>query len=118
MKRELVRILPYSDVKFRFISNHYDVHLNGTCIYDHSICEFENNYPSYDEEKEEWEEMMVEIYKLDWAFKLKWMWRQWWFEKCVGYHWSYKNGKRVTGFYWRRPKWFYLWIFNRYYRRR
>ena len=40
----------YEDVNFRFISNHYDVHLGGTCIYNGELCEFKNEYPDYDED--------------------------------------------------------------------
>ena len=105
MEREPIKTLPYNEVKFKFVSNHYDVHLNGSCLYENSICEFESD--------EQW----VKIYKLNWIEKLKWIWKQWLFEKCVGYHWSYRNGKIGKGFYYRKPKWLYVWIFNRYYGR-
>jgi hypothetical protein len=62
--------------------------------------------------------MFVKIYKLDFINKLKWRWQQWKFEKCIGYHWTYpyrKNGERP--FRYRNPKWFYVWLFNRYYGR-
>lgn len=115
MEREPIKILPYSDVQFKFISDHYDVHLRGSCIYENSICEFKNDYPEYDEENEEWRDMKVKIYKLNWIKKLNWIWKQWLFEKCIGYHWSYKNGKIESHFYHRKPKWLYVWLFNRYY---
>lgn len=111
MKRELVKILPYNDVDFRWISSHYDVHLNGSCMFNRSLHEFENDYPEdYDSE------MMVRIYKLDLLSKLKWYWKQWLFEKRVGYHCSYKKGKRGKSFYYRKPKWLYARIFNWYYK--
>ena len=47
MKREPIKILPYDKVQFKFISNHYDVHLGGSCIYENSICEFKSKYPNY-----------------------------------------------------------------------
>jgi hypothetical protein len=118
MEKKLLKILPYDEVDFRFISNHYDVHLNGTCMLDGKICEFENEYPEYDDEKDDFKEMFVKIYKLDFINKLKWRWQQWKFEKCIGYHWTYpyrKNGERP--FRYRNPKWFYVWLFNRYYGR-
>ena len=117
MEREPIKTLPYNEVKFKFISNHYDVHLNGSCLYENSICEFKSEYPNYNEETDDWDEQWVNIYKLNWREKLKWIWKQWLFEKCVGYHWSYRNGKRGKGFYYRKPKWFYVWIFNLYYGR-
>ena len=53
MEREPIKILPYDKVQFKFISDHYDVHLNGSCIYENSICEFKSDYPNYDEDKDE-----------------------------------------------------------------
>ena len=76
----------------------------------------EHKVVKWDEDKEEWEEQIVKIYKLNWINKLKWIWKQWLFEKCVGYHCSYKNGKIEKSFYYRKPKWLYVWIFNKYYR--
>lgn len=108
----------YNEVKFRFISNHYDVHLNGTCIYNGELCEFKNEYPDYDEETDEWKEMVVEIYQLTLQEKLRWYKRQWLFEKCVGYHWSYNNNKRGGYFHYRKPQWLYKRIFNLYYKRK
>lgn len=117
MEREPIKTLPYNEVKFKFISDHYDVHLNGSCLYENSICEFRHGYRDYGEENDQWYGQCVEIYELNWGEKLKWIWKQWLFEKCVGYHCSYRNGKRGKDFYYRKPKWLYVWIFNRYYGR-
>lgn len=117
MKRELIKILPYDKVDFKWISNHWDVHLNGTCIYNGDLCEFENDYPSYNEETDEWEEMMVRIYKLNYFEKAKWTKRQLMFEKCVGYHWSYYKGRRGKNFYYRKPQWLYKLLFRLFYRK-
>ena len=106
----------YEDVNFRFISNHYDVHLGGTCIYNGELCEFKNEYPDYDEDTDEWKDMIVEIYQLTLKEKLAWYKNQWLFEKCIGYHWSYKNGKRGKSFHYRKPKWLYKIIFNLFYK--
>lgn len=111
MKQELVKILPYDKIDFRWISSHYDVHLNGSCMLDGILHEFKNDYPDDDEE------MMVRIYKLDLISKIKWYCRQWIFEKCVGYHWTYSNVNRVRGFYYRNPKWFYVCLYNLYYKK-
>lgn len=108
--------IKYDEVNFRFISDHWDVHLTGTCIYNGELCEFKNQYPDYDEELDEWEEMIVEIYQLNLLEKFKWYKKQWLFEKCVGYHWTYGSGKRNRGFYYRKPKWLYKIIFNLYYK--
>lgn len=110
MKRKLVEILPYEEVDFRWVSDHYDVHLNGTCIFNSSLHEFENDYPIDDND------MLVKIYELDFLSKLKWYWKQWKFEKCVGYHWTYPFRSKHEGFYYRKPKWFYEWLFKLYYK--
>jgi hypothetical protein len=111
MKRELIKTLPYDKVDFRWISSHYDVHLKGSCMINGSLHEFENDHPEDDKE------MMVRIYKLDLISKLKWYWMQWCFEKCVGYHWTYPQRKQGQRFYYRKPKWLYVRIFNWYYKR-
>lgn len=108
--------IKYEDVHFKFIGNHWDVHLNGTCIYNGELCEFKNEYPEFNEELDEWEEMMVEIYQLNFLEKLKWYKRQRLFEQCVGYHWTYGSDKGNRGFYYRKPKWLYKFIFNLYYK--
>ena len=106
----------YRDVKFKFISNHWDFHLNGTCLYNDELCEFKSKYPDYNEELDEWDEIFVEIYSLTFREKSKWLLRQWRFEKCVGYHWTYKDGKKQGHFYYRNPKWLYQKIFKLYYK--
>jgi hypothetical protein len=115
MKRELIKTLPYDEVNFKWVSNHWDVHLNGLCTYNGELCEFENDYPEYDEEKDEWKEMLVRIYKLDLMSKLAWKKRQWSFEKMVGYHWTYPQRKQGQSFYYRKPKWLYGILFKLFY---
>jgi hypothetical protein len=112
-----ITTLPYNEVKFKFITNHYDYHLDGSCIYENSICKFSCEYPQWNEDIDDYDEALVNIYKLSFFEKLKYIWKQWLFEKCVGYHYSYKNGKRGKGFYYRNPEWLYVWIFNIYYGR-
>ncbi len=119
-EKKQIALVPYRDIKFRYVSDHYDVHLNGTCIYNNSLCEFENDYPEpiYNEETDDYDdpEMIVRVYRLSLNQKIKWLYRQWLFEKCVGYHWSYKNGKRGKYFHYRNPKWLYAFIFGAYYK--
>lgn len=114
--KNLIATIPYKEVKFKWVSTHYDVHLNGTCIYNGELCEFENKYPDYNEEIDEFEEMQVKIYQLDLLNKLKWIKSQLVFEKCVGYHWSYDNNKRGKSFHYRNPEWFYKLLFNWFYK--
>ena len=116
MQKEPIAILPYDKVDFNFVSSYYDMNLNGSCTFQNSLCEFQGLQPDYNDEKEEFEEIYVEIYKLNIIEKFKWLWKQWLFEKCVGYHYSYKNNKNIKGFYYRNPKWLYKYIFNLYYK--
>ncbi len=112
---KLLVTLPYEKVDFKFISNHYDVHLEGTCIYNNSMCYFTNKYPEYNEETETWEEMYVKIYKINFLEKIKYWYIQTMFELCVGYHWTYPHRKKGASFYYREPKWLYHWLFKTYY---
>lgn len=96
--------------KFRWIEEHFDVHLSGTCIYKGKLCYFETEYPEEDE-------FYYNIYSLTWQEKLKWLLRQWFFELCIGYHWTYKNNKKVwDGFILRKPNWLYDFLFRLYYK--
>ena len=66
MKNEPIKTLPYSEVKFRFVINHYDIHYNGTCTYKEELCEFKTI--DYREE----EGLFCEIYDLTFIEKVKW----------------------------------------------
>lgn len=116
MRKTLIATLPYSEVNFRFVSNHWDVHLRGTCMYNGELCAFENEEPDYDEEADEWAEMFVRIYRVGFIDKLKLRWQQFLFEQCVGYHWTYPYRKQGQGFFYRKPKWLYIWLFNKYFK--
>jgi hypothetical protein len=119
---KLLKTILYNDVRFRFISNHYDIHLYGTCIDNNRLCYFKTLDGVYDEEKDEWEDFRCEIYSLNILENIKWRWKQLKFEKCVGYHWSYQYNsdgtkKKRGSFYYRKPEWFYIWLFNKFYKR-
>lgn len=92
-------------VKFKFISIHYDIHLAGLCLYNGELSRFKCNYPEWDEENDKWDDVYAKIFKLSLRDKIRWKLRQWLFEKCVGYHWSYKNNKRCDNYRIRKPKW-------------
>jgi hypothetical protein len=113
---ELITTIPYEEVEFNFITNHYDVHLHGTCIYKGDLCEFyTHEHYSYEEDK------MIEtvsIYKLTFLEKMRWELKQMLFELCVGNHWSYVNGKPKGHYHERKPKWLYSLLFQIYYRKR
>ena len=111
-----LKTIPYCEVNFRFISNHYDLHIEGTCLYENEICYFFTHLPDYDEENDCWKEAFTMIYKLTTYEKVKWLLKQWLFEKCVGCHCSYKNNDLRGYFYYRKPEWLYKFLFSSYYR--
>jgi hypothetical protein len=90
-----------------YVSSYYDGPLEGLTKYKGKLCKFlcvdDDEYYYYD------------IYSLTAWEKIKELWKKKKFELCVGYHWSYKNGKRASGFYYRKPQWLYKWLFRMYY---
>lgn len=116
MKKTLIKELPYDAVDFRWISNHYDVHLNGTCMLDGELCEFEGELPAYNDERDEWEEMIVRVYRIDRMSRIRWRLRQWLFEQCVGYHCTYPHRRQGHPLYYRRPVWLYKKLHKMYYK--
>jgi hypothetical protein len=111
-----LKTIPYSEVNFRFISHHYDLHLEGTCMFNNKLCYFFTHYPDWDKENDCWHEAFTMIYKLSIYEKCQWILKQWFFEKCVGYHCSYENKDLKTYFYYRNPKWLYKFLFVLYYK--
>jgi len=110
MKHEPIKILPYNQVQFRWVCSHYDHHLHGICVLNGSLHEFKCEYEDVDMPQ-------VKIYELSILIKLKWLYRQWLFEKCIGYHWTYPHRKNGQYFYYRKPNWFYKLLFKWYYKK-
>jgi len=106
MQKELLNIIPYNEVNFKWISNHYDYHLNGLCIYNNKLCEFVTK-------KNNW----CIIFRLYGKTKIKWILRKILFEFCVGYHQTYTHSqlKKWNNFYYRKPKWLYKKLFILYF---
>jgi hypothetical protein len=113
---ELITTIPYEEVDFNFITNHYDVHLHGTCVYKGDLCAF-YTHREYSDESDEIIEI-VSIYKLTFIEKLRWELKQMLFEICIGTHWSYVNGTPKGKYHERNPKWLYTLLFKIYYRKR
>jgi len=90
-----------------WVSDFYDHPLAGICRWEGELCRFEWDYD------DEW----VRIYLLTRLQKVRWLWRKVKFEICVGYHWTYKDGKRETNFHYRNPQWLYRLLFRFHYRR-
>ena len=84
-------VIPYSDLKENlvFVSDYYDIPLNGLCKYNGQLVKFHKIPCKYD---------VYEIIPLSYKQKIFEKINQWLFEICVGTHWSYKNGKTVGSF--------------------
>lgn len=104
-------LLKYDDVDFLWICDHWDIHLTGLCKYRNKICRFET-----DNDPEHWDAgIMVTIYKLTLAEKVKWLLRKKLFEWCIGYHCTYPHRIKGVRFGGRRPGWFWQLIFVIFY---
>lgn len=103
--KELMTI-SYDKVKFNWISEHYNIHLHGTCYYNNKLCEFKTNINDITKKNE----IRVKVYRLSTIEKIKWKLNQFLFEICVGYHWTY--GKNIDAkFYYRKPTWLYIYYY-------
>ncbi len=106
-----IATLPYDDMTFVWIQGHYDIHLSGLCKLGNTLFYFktinENDY--YDGK-----ELMCDVYMLSSLEEVKWRLKKFFFEQMVGYHWSYPKRKN-KGFYIRKPKWLYKFLFKLYY---
>ena len=106
--------IPYEEVDFVWISSHYDVHLSGLCKMGNTLLWFSTkNYEDlYDEDKE----LMCDVYLLTFWEEVRLRLRKFFFEKMVGYHWSYPQRKEWARFYYRRPIWLSKFLFKLYYK--
>jgi hypothetical protein len=109
-----ITTIAYHKMDFVFISDHWDLHLVGTCFYEGNLCYFKTLDDDFEDEiVEDWE-TVCEIFALTFLEKIYWRWQQKKFEWMVGYHWTYPlQGKR---FYYRTPVWFYKFLFRLFYK--
>lgn len=90
--------IPYSKTDFKFVQNHYDLHLSGTCIYNNKLHIFKTINWDYDDEDDENYNPTCDIYELTLKERIKYCYMQKKFEWMVGYHWSYLNKKKNIKF--------------------
>lgn len=108
--------IPYDQVQFRWVSNHYDIHWEGYCIHPtiglskfitKDLTSYEDHYCyRCDGELESAEcdcpdsysDVVCDIYKLNLLEKIKARYDMWLFEVCVGEHWSYPQRKNGVKF--------------------
>jgi hypothetical protein len=104
MKR--IATLPYDELNFVWISNHYDIHISGLCEMGHTLFAFQTINPHDDDN------YRCEIYMLSFWEEIKWRMRKFFFEQMVGYHWTYPQRKNGANFYIRNPKWLYKFLYK------
>lgn len=97
--RKLIAIIPYYEVDWVFVSNFWDINLEGTCIYNGMLCDFE----TIDNPDVDMDNIMVLIYKLSTIQRMNRRIRKTMFEWFVSTSWSYKDGKKVPRRF--RPDW-------------
>jgi hypothetical protein len=103
-----IATLPYDELNFVWVNNHYDVHISGLCRLGFSLFYFKTINHDSDEE------LMCEVYMLSWSEEIKWKLKKFFFEQMVGYHWSYPQRKN-NHFHYRKPEWLYKRLFWLYY---
>ena len=108
----LIATIPYDDVKFIWVNNHYDVHLSGLCKMGNTLFYFKTIDYYGDDDLD----LKCEIYMLSFLEEMKWRLRKFLFEQMVGYHWSYDKKTSKPRFYYRKPQWLYVMLFNLYYK--
>ena len=74
------------EVMYRFITNYYDLPLEGSCYYDGKLYHFKR---SDEVDDDGWLTDNLNLYPLSRYQQLKWKVRQWLFEFFVGHHWSW-----------------------------
>lgn len=104
--------LPYDEIDFVWVGSHYDIHLSGLCKMGNTLFYFMTiNYEDYYDDNKE---LMCEIYDLTFWEDVRLRLKKFFFERMVGYHWSYP--KRKNGhFHYRKPEWLYKLLFKLYY---
>jgi len=108
--------LPYDKVDFIWVKSHYDVHLEGLCRVNNKIHRFKiASEFGYDEDLDDYVLPIMNVYKLSKVDKIKWLFRKWLFEVCVGKHFTYPDRKNGVRFYTKSPKWFWNKVFRLYY---
>jgi hypothetical protein len=82
-----IAVVPYDDMEFIWISDHWDIHIKGLCKYKNRLSEFK----IVDEDSETVDYF---VYSLGFIDKIKWLTRKKLFELRHGYRWTYKPKQR------------------------
>jgi hypothetical protein len=106
-------IIPYEETQFVFVTNHWDIHLKGYCIYEGKWAIFEaHDDTDYEEmsanckycsgrstddddcDCENYTDVICFITPLTLRERTRARLHKWWFEFCVGSGWSFTLGKK------------------------
>jgi hypothetical protein len=101
-----IATLPYDEVDFVWVSNHYDIHLSGLCKMGNTLFWFKTKIEG---------EVECDIYMLSFLEEIRFRLRKFFFERMVGYHWSYPQRKEWARFYYRKPVWLSKILIKLYY---
>jgi hypothetical protein len=105
-----VKVISYDDLKHMrlFVTNHWDVNLDGLCRVDGELCRFATVLDG------EGDVECVHIYRMTRMEKLRGLLRKRLFEVCVGRHWTFPDRDRGAHYRVRKPKWLHhtlVWLF-------
>jgi hypothetical protein len=92
------------EVIYRFITNYYDLPLEGSCYYDGKLYHFKR---SDEVDEDGWLTDNLNLYPLNRYQQFKWKLRQSLFESFVGEHWSWYARKRNSKL---KPAWM-RWVY-------
>ncbi|HEU4602631.1 MAG TPA: hypothetical protein VFS24_11710 [Steroidobacteraceae bacterium] len=98
--RPYIRV-PYDRVDWVWVSAHYDLHFEGLARHNGQLMRFQT--PQFYWYTRRSLRPQVRLFRLSVREKLRWLARKWWFEFCVGRHWTYPD--RKLGQYVPPPKW-------------
>jgi hypothetical protein len=101
-----IEIVKDTQVEYRFITNYYDEPIQGSCYYLGKLYQFRR--------KEGTNQLF--LITLNKKGERRWKLKQFFFEQCVGYQWSWYPKNRSTGFRYRNPQWLYKILFKLYYK--
>jgi hypothetical protein len=109
-----IATLSYDDIDFVWVESHYDVHLSGLCKLGFTLFYFKtiNVEESYDDDNG----LMCEVYMLSLFEEIRWKLKKFFFERMVGYHWSYPQRKEWARFHYRKPVWLSKILVKLYYK--
>jgi hypothetical protein len=102
-------IVDHRDMKYLFVTNHYDIHLNGLCYVDNQLCKFQL-FSDWEDDDSKY--LVTPLSSIE---KIKALWSKKKFEICIGYHWTYPNRLNGEVFYTKTPQWFWKIVFKMYY---